>query len=184
MTDTAAVSTDYVQQDGIQTPSSPMNSNRKSKTFLNICDMRTATVVLNILNIVFTLVVAIVLTLMYAFERGPYKLQNIFHTLFGAFCVAGISSIGLYSAMNWHSAGVVAATVAFAIVFVMRLIRFEFIDVLVTGLLLYAHAVLAMEMRSGVMTPETFEGEEYVAESGREFVQMAHSFVSAHNSVV
>lgn len=186
MTDIEAVSTDYVQQDGvqIQNQSSPTNNNRKSQTFLTLCDMRTATVVLNILNIFFTLVVAIVLTLLYAFERGPYKLQHIFQTLFGAFCVAGISSIGLYSAMNWRLEGMMAATAAFGLVFVMRLIKLEFIDVLITGLIFYVHVVFTMEMRSGVMTPETFEEEEYVAEGGRDFVEMAHSYVSTQNSMV
>lgn len=185
MTDLESDATDYVMQDGIQSsPTNSTNANRKSKLFFGICDMRTATVVLNILNIVFTLVVGIVLTVMFAIERGPYRLQHILNTLFGAICVSGISAVGLHSAMNWRLDGLMAATASFCVVLVVRLIKLEWIDVVITGLILYPHVVFVMEMRSGIMTPETFEDEEFVAEGGRDFVEMAHMYVSPQNSMV
>jgi hypothetical protein len=39
-----------------------------------------------------------------------------------------------------------------------------------------------MEMRAGIMTPETFDEEEYVTEGGRDFVEMAHQYISPAHS--
>ena len=173
--------TNYVQQDDGQA-SAITNPNRKSKLFFNICDMRTATVALNIMNIVFTVVVALILSLMFAFDSGPYKMQTISNTLFGAILVTGVSGLGLYSAMNWRLDGIMVTVAAYGLILLWRIVKLEWVDALVTGLLLYPHIVFTMEMRSGVMTPETFDEEEFVAEGGRDFVEMAHGYVSPQNS--
>ena len=176
----AASTTDYVQQDE---SAAYVNPNRKSKLFFKICDMRTATVALNILNIVFTVVVALLLSLMFAFESGPYKLQTISSVIGGALLVAGASGLGLYSAMKWRLDGMMATVAIFGLILLWRIFKLEWVDVLVTGLLLYPHVVFTLEMRTGVMTPETFDEEEFVTEGGRDFVEMANNYVSPQNSM-
>jgi hypothetical protein len=47
----------------------------------------------------------------------------------------------------------------------------------VAAILLYSHIRLTILIQTGVLTVETFEVEEYVADSGREFVQIAHGYV-------
>mmetsp|Transcript_41739 Transcript_41739/g.46587 ORF Transcript_41739/g.46587 Transcript_41739/m.46587 type:complete len:213 (+) Transcript_41739:198-836(+) len=157
---------------------------RKSRLFLKLCDMRTAVVTLNILNIVFTVLVTCILATVFAIQAGPYGVQNILTVLGAGLITAGASAVGLWSAMNWKTNGVLAASVVFAIVFVWRCIKLEWIDILVTALLLYPHVVLTKEMKSGVLSPETYEVEEYVAEGGRDFVGMAHDYISPQNSMV
>jgi len=178
---------DYVEQDaviGFDTSAvDPMNNpNRKSSLFFRMCDMRTATVALNIINIIFTLIVAIIISTMYAFDQGPNNSRAIFGVIFGAIIISGISILGLYSAMNWNLNGMYASTAGFACVLLYRLIHLDIVDVLVTGVLLYPHIVLTLEMSSGILTPETFEEEEFVAEGGRDFVEMAHTYISPINS--
>jgi len=160
------------------------NPNRKSKLFFGLCDMRTATVTLNIINLIFTVIVAIILTFMYAFDNGPYRLQSILSVFFNAVVVCAVSGLGLYSAMTWRLDGMMVATGAFALILLTRIVHFDFVEVLVTGILLYPHIIFTTEMRSGIMTPETFEGEEFVTEGGRDFVEMAHQYISPLDSMV
>jgi hypothetical protein len=167
------------QQDGFS-----RNPNSKSKLFFGLCDMRTATVSLNIINIIFTVIVALILCFMYAFDNGPYRLQAVSAVLFGAIAVSCVSGLGLYSAMNWRLDGMYATTVAFVLILVVRILKIDIIDALVTGVLLYPHVIFTMEMRSGIMTPETFDGEEYVTEGGRDFVEMAHAYISPNDTMV
>ena len=67
------------------------------------------------------------------------------------------------------------------LVLIWRIVHLDWVDIVVTLLLLYPHTMLTMEMRSGIMTPETFEREEYLTESGRDFVEMAHTYISPKN---
>jgi len=158
--------------------------NRKSKLFFKICDMRTAAVALNVLNVVFTVLVTCILSTVFAFQGGPFVVQNIVTVLGAGFITAGASALGLWSAMNWKTNGVMAASTLFAVILLWRIIKLEWIDILVTALLLYPHVVLTMEMKSGVLSPENYEVEEYVAEGGRDFVGMAHDYISPQNSMV
>lgn len=160
------------------------NPDRKSKLFFGLCDMRTATVALNIINIIFTIVVAIILTTMYALDSGPYKASAISSVLLSSVFVTAISILGLYSSMSWRLDGMMAATGCYFLVLILRIWHVDVIDVIVTGFLLYPHIVLTMDMRSGVMSPETFDDEEYVSEGGRDFVEMAHSYITPQTSTL
>jgi hypothetical protein len=182
----AAPSSDYVNADngnGTGNEGVVMNPNRRSQLFFQICDMRTATVALNLLNVIFTVMVALILSLMYIIQGGPFVWQNIGTVLSGGFISAGASALGLWSAMNWHIHGITVTTILFVLILIWRLIKLEWIDILITCLLLYPHVVLTMEMKSGILSSQTFSEEEYVAESGRDFVEMAHDYISPQNSM-
>jgi hypothetical protein len=175
---TPTSTTNYAHHDGSVQDSTMNNPNRKSQLFFGICDMRTATVALNIINIAFTVIVAIIMMSMYAFGSGFYRSQAISSVLFWAIIITVVSGIGLYSAMTWRLDGMYVSTAGFAIILLARIIKLDFIDLLVTAFLLYPHIVFTMEMRSGIMTPENFDEEEYVTEGGRDFVEMAHQYIS------
>ncbi len=177
----AEITTNYAQQNE---DDPTFNPNRKSKLFFGLSDMRTAVVALNLINIVFTVIVGIILSTMYALDSGPYKSSAITSVLLSSAFVTATSMVGLYSSMNWRFDGMIATCVAFSLVLVLRIWHMDFIDVIVTGLLLYPHIVLTMEMHSGVMSPETFDDEEFVAEGGRDFVEMAHQYISPANTAV
>ena len=120
----AAPTSDYVnaaEDDGAG--GGDMNPNRKSKLFFKICDMRTATVALNLLNVIFTVTVALILALVYIVQGGPFVWQNIGTVLGGGFISAGASALGLWSAMNWHIHGITATTILFALILIWRLIK-------------------------------------------------------------
>eukprot|EP00531_Pseudo-nitzschia_arenysensis_P013540 CAMPEP_0116144450 /NCGR_PEP_ID=MMETSP0329-20121206/16012_1 /TAXON_ID=697910 /ORGANISM="Pseudo-nitzschia arenysensis, Strain B593" /LENGTH=185 /DNA_ID=CAMNT_0003639881 /DNA_START=66 /DNA_END=623 /DNA_ORIENTATION=+ len=177
----AELTTSYAEQ---QDDDPTFNPNRKSKLFFGLCDMRTAVVALDLINIVFTVIVAIILTTMYALDSGPYKSSAISSVLLSSAFVTVTSMVGLYSSMNWRFDGMIGTCVAFSLVLVLRIWHMDFIDVIVTAVLLYPHVVLTMEMHSGVMSPETFDDEEFVAEGGRDFVEMAHTYISPANTAV
>ena len=145
--------------------------------------MRTAAVSLNILNIIFTIVVAVVLSILFAVQSGPVGLRDVLFVLLGALVMAGVSGLGLWSAMNWNLTGVLATAILFGAILIWRIINLEWVDIAVTALLLYPHVVLYIEMKSGVLTPETYDQEEYIAEGGRDFVDMAHEYISPQNSM-
>mmetsp|Transcript_25750 Transcript_25750/g.60372 ORF Transcript_25750/g.60372 Transcript_25750/m.60372 type:complete len:181 (-) Transcript_25750:123-665(-) len=160
------------------------NPNRKSKLFFGLCDMRTSTVALNVINVIFTVIVAIILTFMYAFDHGPYRLQAISGVVCTAIVVVSASALGLYSAMNWRMDGMTVSSVAFAAILLFRIIHLDILDTILTAIILYPHVVFTMEMKSGIMSPETFDDEEYVTEGGRDFVEMAQQYMSPTNSTI
>jgi len=157
---------------------------RKSKLFFWICDMRTAVVALNVLNIIYSLVVALVLSIMFAFQAGPFKFQNVMTVLTSGLVTAAVSAYGLWSAMNWKFCGAVTTTILFLCIFVWRCIKLEWVDMIVTAFLLYPHIVFTYEMKTGVLSPETYPNEEYVVEGGRDCVDMASEYISPQHSFV
>jgi hypothetical protein len=165
-----------------ETPPSRTN-HRKSKLFFGICDMRTATVALDVLNIAFTFVVVILLTIMYLIQGGPFVLQNIMYAISGGLVSAGLSGIGLYSAMKWNLRGLYFVTGGFIVLLLFRLITLDWVDIVLTSLLVYPHLMFVMEIRSGIMTEETFPQEEYLSEGGKDFVEMAHNYISPAKSL-
>lgn len=174
--------TNYAQHDGQD--STMANPNRKSNLFFGLCDMRTATVALNIINILFTVIVTIIMVSMYAFGSGFSRSEAITSAFVEAIFAMVISGIGLYSAMAWRLDGMYVSIVGLAIILLMRIIKRDYIDLFVTAFLLYPHIIFTMEMRAGVMTPETFDDEEYVTEGGRDFVEMAHQYIGPTLSMV
>ncbi|KAG7351564.1 hypothetical protein IV203_010924 [Nitzschia inconspicua] len=177
------VQTDHQQQSSNHHPSSSSSPSspkqqRRSRLFFGVCDMRTATVALNLLNIVFTAVVVVVLSLMFLLQGGPFVGKNIFHTVMTGFLTAGISAVGLYGAMNWNLNALYVSILGFVTIFVWRFVHLDWIDIIVTAVLLYPHSMLTLEMRAGILTPETFDREEYLTESGRDLVEMAHQYIS------
>lgn len=170
--------TSYAQQSDDPT----FNANRRTKLFFGLCDMRTAVVALNILNVIFTIIVAIVLSTMYALDQGPYRTSAITGVFLGAVVVIGLSCLGLYSAMNWRLDGMYATTLGFLAVLIFRIVHVDIIDIIVTALLFYPHVVLTADMKTGTMSPETFDQEEFVTESGRDFVEMANGYIGSASS--
>ncbi len=178
-----STSAEYHAQQGPGDIDSTFSSKtRRSRLFFGICDMRTATVALDILNIGFTVVVAVVLSLMFLVQGGPFVFQNIMFAVGVGLATAAISVIGLWGAMNWNLNGLYVATLGFLGVLVWRLVRLDWVDILVSALLLYPHVMLTFEMRNGILTPENFEQEEFLTEQGKDFVEMAHHYISPKNS--
>jgi hypothetical protein len=177
--------TDYHNAEAAEetTGETPTLTHGKSKLFLGICDMHTATVALDVLNIGFTSVMVILLTLIYLIEGGPFVIHNIMHTICGGLTSAGLSGIGLYSAIDWNLKGLYFVTGGFIVLLLFRLITLDWVDILLTSLLLYPHIMFVMEIRSGSMTEDTFPQEEYLSEAGQDFVEMAHNYISPNNSM-
>jgi hypothetical protein len=177
-TDPPPSNTNYhVQSDFSSSASSP----RRSRLFFGICDMRTACVALDVLNIGFTILVVLVLTLIFLLQGGPFLLANIMGALASGLITAGISAIGLWGAMNWNLPALYVASIGFILVLLWRMVHLDWVDIVVSSLLLYPHVMLTMEMRVGIMTPETYEREEYLTDTGRDFVEMAHTYISPKN---
>jgi len=158
---------------------------RTSQLFMGVCDMRTAVVALDVLHIVYSLLVALILAIMLLCQGNSlFLFRNLLAILTGGLITASVSGLGLWSAMQWHTTGLWCATVLFGVIFVWRCLVLEWIDMMVTALLLYPHIVLLVEIRSGVLSETTFTQEEYILPGGRDFVDMAHDYLSPQNSMV
>jgi hypothetical protein len=150
---------------------------RRSRLFCGVLDFRTATVVLNVMHIFFAIFLAFVLMIMFLIEGGPFLFKNIASTFGTAVVAVGISMAGLHGAMNWNLSWLYAACAGWCILIIWRVWTRDWLDLVVAIVLLYPHVMLTHEIRSGVLTIETFEEEEYVADGGKEFVQIAHGYV-------
>lgn len=155
----------------------PTPTQRRSRLFCGMCDFRTCTVVLNILHMVFVTFLALTMCLVYTLEGGPFVWRNLGATVGGAFLGIALSLSGLHAAMHWNLFGLYFVIVGFFIMALWHIWTRDWLDFVLVMVLLYSHILLAYEIRSGLLTVETFEEEEYVMEGGKEFVQIAHGYI-------
>jgi hypothetical protein len=125
-----------------------------------VCDMRIATVFINIFNIL-ALVVGIVITgIQYkTFTATFYAFEN-------AFLGIALSIVGALGALNYVLWMVAVATTGFGLGFILDLFGLHLIGILIGALVLYPHAVLTYEIKEGIMSKETYAREEHIADNG------------------
>jgi hypothetical protein len=147
----STTSADYVEQtEGVATT-------RKSMTLCRVCDSRIATFFVNGINIAMILVGILVATI-----RGPM----FFKALVGSFMIGlpglVLSGLGLYGAKSFELWAMYLATAGFLVAFIMDIVLFNWIGLVVTLIVLVPHVILTYEIRSGIMTQQTYDTEEFL----------------------
>eukprot|EP00531_Pseudo-nitzschia_arenysensis_P016048 CAMPEP_0116143848 /NCGR_PEP_ID=MMETSP0329-20121206/15668_1 /TAXON_ID=697910 /ORGANISM="Pseudo-nitzschia arenysensis, Strain B593" /LENGTH=171 /DNA_ID=CAMNT_0003639193 /DNA_START=38 /DNA_END=553 /DNA_ORIENTATION=- len=154
---------EYIQEDAGET------------TFLcfGVCDMRLATFFVNAFNVTVIIFGALVMGIR----------DHLFWKSLGAALLAGLpglilSGVGIYGAKNFELWAMYLACVGFTVVIAIDAIFWEWVGFAVTAIVLFPHAVLALEMRNGTITEENYADQQYVSPQGMELVNKAHSYIA------
>jgi hypothetical protein len=168
--DDVASSGDYVEASS--TP-------RKSMTMCGLCDFRIATISVNGLNLAMILVSVLIAAI-----GSPMFFKSIVETLVLGLPGLVLSGLGLYGALRFEPWAMYLATAGFLVAVILDGILMNWLGLAVTLIVLIPHVILAYEMRSGIMTKDTYETEEFLIPQGRDFVDKAHSYMAPTTSAV
>jgi hypothetical protein len=72
-----------------------------------------------------------------------------------------LNAVGIYGAVTYKVWAVAASLVGYGIEFLVSLIAFDLFTLLMAGFFAYPHYYLIQEIRSGVMSRETYEQEKF-----------------------
>ena len=125
---------------------------RQGKLFFKLCDMRTATIIMNSLNIVMVLIGTLVRIIR---SFGFMSINAAIPSLV-------LSCIAIFGAVNFELWAVGFATVGFAISFIIDLWWLNLFGIIMGLLVLYPTMTMAQELRAGIMSKATYSREEFV----------------------
>jgi len=130
-----------------------MPPHRQGKLFLNLCDMRVATVATNALNIVIICIGFLVHLIKY-FGLMPVEV---------AIPALVLSSIGIFGAVNFELWAVAMAALGYFAGLLIDLWWLNLFGAIFGCLVLYPTTTLAYEIYQGIMTPAAYqEREEFI----------------------
>jgi hypothetical protein len=145
------------------------------------CDVRRATIIVNIINLVMGLLGMILLATvsnaastldandfdddqmkeaiaeMNAAEMGG----SIGWAMLLTVLRLGFNGLGIYGALYYIQWPVVASLAVFALEILFAMITFNFVGLIMFGFFAYPHVYLILEMRNGIMSEETYEIEKH-----------------------
>lgn len=145
------------------------------------CDVRRATLAVNILTIVMNLLFMIAMFFGFEFvmknadaiaedmdddeakeafenfaKSGSLQLLEAFVDIFFVVSIA-LHAIGVYGALKYQVWAVMVAAISYGIAFTIALLGFNIMNMFLTGLFLYPHIVLIKEIKEGIMTDYNYE---------------------------
>lgn len=139
--------------------------------FCGICDMRIATLFLNAAHIV----VAIIAEVIEATKWGNrnYLVEPPVLLLL----VLGISGLGTFGALHFAEIPLFVSSICLCFLWYMYLVDLHLLGLVLVPMILFAQAVLAKEIRHGVMNEDTYAMEEYLYmdSDGRKMIETVHS---------
>ena len=138
----------------------PSDANpRQGHLFLGfLCDMRIATVAVNAVNILLTVIMLAIDVFKLGFDTPVSS----------GYLSILLSAIGIFGALQYEYLPAGVAGLGFFISMTGNLIRSDWVGGLYYAFMLYPHAVVTNEIRSGVMTQTTYTREEYIDPKVRE----------------
>jgi len=89
-----------------------------------------------------------------------------------------LSGVGLYGAKNFELWAMYLACAGFAVILLVDAIVWQWVGFVITGIVLFPHAVLTLEMKNGTITKENYDDMSYVSPEGMEFVNRAHAYIA------
>ncbi|KAG7351677.1 hypothetical protein IV203_007725 [Nitzschia inconspicua] len=168
-----------VESSGDYVEASSTTAPRKSMTFLGVCDFRIATIFVNGINISMILISVLVAAI-----RSPLFFKAIFGTLALGLPGLVLSGLGLYGAHKFELWAMYLATAGFLVAVILDGILMNWLGFVVTLIVLIPHAILTHEMRSGIMTQDTYDIEEFIIPQGRDLVDKAHRYMAPNTPAV
>ncbi len=131
--------------------------------------MRIATVLLNILHLIFS-------TLLEMCEVFQSFQVSEPHLLY--FMAVIFSGLGVFGALNFHLIAVFVSTLGLAVLFILYLAEAHLFGLMILICILLCHICFIYEMRRGIMTRENYANAEYIQDEGREVLETVHSYAS------
>mmetsp|Transcript_19205 Transcript_19205/g.41731 ORF Transcript_19205/g.41731 Transcript_19205/m.41731 type:complete len:172 (+) Transcript_19205:160-675(+) len=148
------------------------SEDESESTFLccGICDMRVGTIFVNGFNIAAILVGALVTGIE----------SYMFWKSIGGALAAGLpglilSGVGLYAAKNFDLRATYLATAGFFVILLVDGILMQWFGLVLNTIVIFPHAVLAVEMQKGIITKENYTQQKYLSPQGVNFVDRMHS---------
>lgn len=145
--------------------SAPVNAS----LFCGFCDMRIATILLNVMHMIFS-------TLLELFEMTHRFYVSEPPLLW--FLALLFSGLGVLGAMRFNLTSIFCSTLGLICLFVLYLAEEHMIGMAMICVILYSHVVFICEMKKGIMTQQTYEEHQYMDEMGQEVLQKASSYAS------
>jgi len=170
------VGDEVTNNDGVQTTTTKTTiatSRKPPMTLFGICDMRILCMFVNGFNISMILVGVFVTGLV----------DNMVWKSMGSALAAGLpglvlSGVGLYGCYTFELWALYLASGGFLVALLMDLILLSWVGMVVTTFVLVPHIAFTTEIRNGVLTKENYSQQEYLNESGRDFVDQAHEYIA------
>lgn len=134
---------------------------RMGRTFCGCCDMRIATCVLNISHMIVALITEIIEALKWG-NRNYLKEPPVL-----LFLGILISCVGLSGAIRFSKNTLLASSGLFTILCFFYAGEMDYAALGIALAVFFAQLYLADEIHRGIMTPETYEQEEYIDDSGK-----------------
>jgi len=156
-----------------RTTTTTATSRRRPLTLFGICDMRILCMFVNGFNISMILVGVLVTGIV----------DNMVWKSMGSALAAGLpglilSGVGLYGCITFELWAMYLASAGFIVALLMDVILLSWVGMVVTAIVLFPHVALTTEIRNGVLTKENYSQQEYLNESGRDFVDQAHEYIA------
>ena len=136
-----------------ETAETGIKTGRQGKLFFKLCDMRAATVLVNILNV---LAISIGMVIHMIKYLGVMPLN-------AAIPAFVLSAIAIFGALNFELWAVAMAAVGFAVGLIVDLMWLNIFGIVTGCLVLYPTATMAHELYTGIMSKDTYlTREEYI----------------------
>ena len=134
---------------------------RLGRTYCGWCDMRIATCLLNISHVIVALITEMI-------ERMTWGNRNYLKEP-PILLILGIlvSAVGLGGAIRFSKNALLASSAMFTILCFFYAGEMDYGALAIALAVFFAQLYLADEIHRGIMTPETYEQEEYIDESGK-----------------
>jgi hypothetical protein len=137
--------------------------------FCWFCDMRIASVMLNMVHLIFSTLLE-VMEMTHSFQVSEPPVMWVLAVIF--------SGLGVFGAIHFHWTAMFCSSLGLICLFVLYLSEEHIFGLILLGLILYCHVVFICEMKRGIMTKEHYADHQYMDEMGQEALQKAHSYAS------
>ncbi|KAG7365778.1 hypothetical protein IV203_028448 [Nitzschia inconspicua] len=149
-------------------------SNRRASTpnatlFCWFCDMRIATILLNVLHMIFSLLLEL-FEMVHRFYVSEPPLLCLMAIIF--------SGLGVVGALHFNLTAMFVSTLGLIGLLVLYLSEDHMIGLVLLATIFYCHIFFICEMKKGIMTPQNYDQHRYMDEMGEEVLQRAHSYAS------
>lgn len=147
---------------------------RYASLFCGVCDMRVATVLLNAMHIIFTILLEVVDAL--SWDHKDFHLLAVFAVV--------LSGLSIFGALNFNFLAMFLSTLGVLVLFFGYLFESHVFGLAMVATILYCQFVLTYEIHSGIMTREKYFEEEFINEEGRQALETTHSMAREVSEVV
>jgi hypothetical protein len=132
------------------------------------CDMRIATVLLDLVHVVFSVLLEILYNAGDIVDEPPMM----------CFLALIFSGLGVFGGLNFNVTAMYFSTLGLVLLFFLYLREIHVFGLVLVCGCLFSHSILIYELRTGILTKENYGSREYINDTGRRAMETAHSYAS------